>query len=123
LGLVQAEKNKNAVFTSASVVYQFASWIAPLLAPTLNTKLDLSAFLQTPMLACFIACICVNPTMLRAESVYVPWERLCWRGIRSLLEKRYLLMKLNHINLAVTDLSAAAAFLETYFGLRRQMSN
>jgi lactoylglutathione lyase len=27
-------------------------------------------------------------------------------------------MKLNHINLAVTDVPAAATFLETYFGLR-----
>ena len=28
-------------------------------------------------------------------------------------------MKLNHINLAVTDVPAAAAFLTTYFGMRR----
>lgn len=27
-------------------------------------------------------------------------------------------MKLNHLNLAVTDVRAAGAFLETYFGLR-----
>jgi lactoylglutathione lyase len=27
-------------------------------------------------------------------------------------------MKINHINLTVTDVSAAAQFLETYFGLR-----
>lgn len=32
-------------------------------------------------------------------------------------------MKLNHINLAVTDLEATATFLETYFGLRRQFNN
>jgi len=31
-------------------------------------------------------------------------------------------LKLNHVNLAVTDLEAAAHFLETYFGLRRQSS-
>ena len=29
-------------------------------------------------------------------------------------------MKLNHINLTVTDVLAAATFLETYFGLRNQ---
>jgi lactoylglutathione lyase len=29
-------------------------------------------------------------------------------------------MKLNHLNLMVTDVGAAAAFLEKYFGLRRQ---
>ena len=32
-------------------------------------------------------------------------------------------MKLNHINLTVTDVAAAAHFLETYFGLRRQGGN
>lgn len=32
-------------------------------------------------------------------------------------------MKLNHINLAVTDIATAARFLETYFGLRTQASN
>jgi lactoylglutathione lyase len=32
-------------------------------------------------------------------------------------------MKLNHVNLAVNDLSAAAHFLETYFGLRRQFDS
>lgn len=31
-------------------------------------------------------------------------------------------MKLNHVNLTVTDVQAAAHFLETYFGLRRQGS-
>ncbi len=31
-------------------------------------------------------------------------------------------MKLNHINLPVTDLEAAALFLETYFGLRRRFN-
>lgn len=30
-------------------------------------------------------------------------------------------MKLNHINLAVTDVSAAEKFLEKYFGLRSQL--
>lgn len=29
-------------------------------------------------------------------------------------------MKLNHLNLTVTDVPAAAHFLETYFGLRSQ---
>ena len=29
-------------------------------------------------------------------------------------------MRLNHVNLTVTDVPAAAQFLETYFGLRRQ---
>ena len=32
-------------------------------------------------------------------------------------------MKLNHLNLTVTDVSAAAHFLETYFGLRKQGGN
>lgn len=32
-------------------------------------------------------------------------------------------MKLNHINLSVTDVSAAARFFETYFGLRKQAEN
>jgi catechol 2,3-dioxygenase-like lactoylglutathione lyase family enzyme len=32
-------------------------------------------------------------------------------------------MKLNHINLTVTDVTAAAAFLEKYFGLRNQGGN
>ena len=32
-------------------------------------------------------------------------------------------MKLNHINLTVTDVRATAAFLETYFGLRPQGEN
>ena len=32
-------------------------------------------------------------------------------------------MKLNHINLTVTDVEAATAFLVTYFGLRNQGGN
>lgn len=32
-------------------------------------------------------------------------------------------MKLNHLNLTVTDVRAAAAFLETYFGLTNQGGN
>ena len=32
-------------------------------------------------------------------------------------------MKLNHLNLTVTDVPAATHFLETYFGLRRQGGN
>lgn len=32
-------------------------------------------------------------------------------------------MKLNHLNLTVTDVPAAAHFLETYFGLRKQGGN
>ena len=32
-------------------------------------------------------------------------------------------MKLNHLNLTVTDVRAAAAFLETYFGLRSMGGN
>jgi lactoylglutathione lyase len=32
-------------------------------------------------------------------------------------------MKLNHINLTVTDVPAAAAFLERYFGMRRVGGN
>ncbi len=32
-------------------------------------------------------------------------------------------MKLNHVNLTVTDVPAAANFLETYFGLRKQGGN
>jgi catechol 2,3-dioxygenase-like lactoylglutathione lyase family enzyme len=32
-------------------------------------------------------------------------------------------MKLNHLNLTVTDVSAASAFLETYFGLQRTGGN
>jgi len=32
-------------------------------------------------------------------------------------------MKLNHLNLTVTDVRAASAFLETYFGLRRTGGN
>lgn len=32
-------------------------------------------------------------------------------------------MKLNHINLTVTDISAATHFLETYFGLRTLADN
>ena len=32
-------------------------------------------------------------------------------------------MKLNHINLTVTDVEAAAGFLVTYFGLRNQGGN
>lgn len=32
-------------------------------------------------------------------------------------------MKLNHINLSVTDVPAAAAFLETYFGLTTEGGN
>lgn len=32
-------------------------------------------------------------------------------------------MKLNHVNLTVTDVVAAADFLERYFGLRRQSGN
>jgi lactoylglutathione lyase len=32
-------------------------------------------------------------------------------------------MRLNHINLTVTDVPAAAEFLERYFGLRRQGGN
>jgi catechol 2,3-dioxygenase-like lactoylglutathione lyase family enzyme len=32
-------------------------------------------------------------------------------------------MKLNHINLTVTDVEAAANFLETYFGLKNQGGN
>lgn len=32
-------------------------------------------------------------------------------------------MKLNHINLTVTDVRAASAFLETYFGLRSTGGN
>ena len=32
-------------------------------------------------------------------------------------------MKMNHLNLAVTDVTAAAQFLETYFGLRNQGGN
>lgn len=32
-------------------------------------------------------------------------------------------MKLNHVNLTVTDVPAAAHFLETYFGLRKQHGN
>ena len=32
-------------------------------------------------------------------------------------------MKLNHVNLAVTNVEAAAQFLETYFGLRKQGGN
>jgi lactoylglutathione lyase len=32
-------------------------------------------------------------------------------------------MKLNHVNLTVTDVQAAAHFLETYFGLRKQGGN
>lgn len=32
-------------------------------------------------------------------------------------------MKLNHINLTVTDVAAAAAFLEKYFGLQNQGGN
>lgn len=32
-------------------------------------------------------------------------------------------MKLNHINLTVADVTAAANFLETYFGLRSQGGN
>ena len=31
-------------------------------------------------------------------------------------------MNLNHINLAVTDVSAAEKFLEKYFGLRSQVA-
>lgn len=32
-------------------------------------------------------------------------------------------MKLNHINLTVTDVRAAAGFLETYFGMRQMGGN
>jgi catechol 2,3-dioxygenase-like lactoylglutathione lyase family enzyme len=32
-------------------------------------------------------------------------------------------MKLNHLNLTVTDVRAAVEFLEKYFGLRRQGGN
>lgn len=32
-------------------------------------------------------------------------------------------MKLNHVNLAVTDVSAASDFLEKYFNVRKQASN
>ncbi|HLZ60152.1 MAG TPA: VOC family protein [Ktedonosporobacter sp.] len=32
-------------------------------------------------------------------------------------------MKMNHLNLTVTDVPAAAHFLETYFGLRKQHGN
>lgn len=32
-------------------------------------------------------------------------------------------MKLNHVNLTVTDTRAAAGFLETYFGMRRMGGN
>ena len=32
-------------------------------------------------------------------------------------------MKLNHVNLTVTDMAAAAQFLETYFGLRTLASS
>lgn len=32
-------------------------------------------------------------------------------------------MKMNHLNLTVTDVTAAAQFLETYFGLRNQGGN
>lgn len=32
-------------------------------------------------------------------------------------------MKLNHLNLAVTDVTAAAEFLTTYFGLKNQGGN
>ncbi|MGH2480418.1 MAG: VOC family protein, partial [Ktedonobacteraceae bacterium] len=32
-------------------------------------------------------------------------------------------MKLNHVNLTVTDVPAAAQFLETYFGLHSQGGN
>jgi hypothetical protein len=32
-------------------------------------------------------------------------------------------MKLNHLNLMVTDVRAAGAFLETYFGLRSMGGN
>jgi catechol 2,3-dioxygenase-like lactoylglutathione lyase family enzyme len=32
-------------------------------------------------------------------------------------------MKLNHVNLTVTDVRAAASFLETYFGLRMEGGN
>lgn len=32
-------------------------------------------------------------------------------------------MKLNHVNLTVTDVRAAGAFLETYFGLRQMGGN
>ncbi len=40
-----------------------------------------------------------------------------------LCEEIHPRMKLNHINLTVTDVAAAAHFLETYFGLRRQGGN
>ena len=33
------------------------------------------------------------------------------------------ILKLNHVNLTVTDVEAAAAFLERYFGLRKQHGN
>jgi catechol 2,3-dioxygenase-like lactoylglutathione lyase family enzyme len=32
-------------------------------------------------------------------------------------------VKLNHVNLTVTDVDAAAEFLERYFGLRRMGGN
>jgi catechol 2,3-dioxygenase-like lactoylglutathione lyase family enzyme len=34
--------------------------------------------------------------------------------------RRIALMKLNHINLTVTDVPGAVAFLEKYFGMRKQ---
>jgi lactoylglutathione lyase len=40
-----------------------------------------------------------------------------------LVMRRYSLMKMNHLNLTVTDVTAAAQFLETYFGLRNQGGN
>jgi lactoylglutathione lyase len=49
----------------------------------------------------------------------------CWPGERSSLAalcKEISLLKLNHINLPVTDMEAAALFLETYFGLRRWLN-
>src|SRR5689334_17714670 len=38
-------------------------------------------------------------------------------GLFTFLYWRTLLMKLNHLNLSVTDVQATKAFLETYFGL------
>jgi lactoylglutathione lyase len=44
-------------------------------------------------------------------------------SVRHTLIKEGRVMKLNHVNLTVTDVRAAGAFLEKYFGLRHMGGN